>query len=39
MIFILSLEITELVESAIIKSGQAASPLIAHLFFVGDMEL
>ncbi len=33
MIFILSLEMTELAESAIIKNGQAASSLIAHLFF------
>lgn len=33
MIFILSLEMTELVESAIIKNGQVASSLIAYLFF------
>ena len=33
MIFILSLEMTESVESAIIKNGQAASSLIAYLFF------
>jgi len=36
MIFILSilsLEMTESVESAIIKNGQVASSLIAYLFF------